>query len=186
MPRSSYGFELGEELTGYRSGTAAFEHYTQAYHECAELLRQVWPEPSRRPKLMGPCPGMAWPELAHWFPAFLRETAGALDVADYHSCHLRHIHHYRDHQKSGSTEIYLRLAMPTLMLTTLRRYNQIRPTPPRVLYLNTSVPSGNLSRQHGASAGGQGWQAAAMASYAAASNVSELWLGEGADHNGGG
>jgi hypothetical protein len=71
--------------------------------------------------LMGPCPGMAWPELATWYPAFLAGTKGALDVSVYHS------------------------------------YNQIVPTPPRVLYCNTTVPSGNVSTQGRASAGGTGW-----------------------------
>jgi hypothetical protein len=28
---------------------------------------------------------MSWPQLATWFPAFLKGTAGALDVAVYHS-----------------------------------------------------------------------------------------------------
>ena len=28
---------------------------------------------------------MVWPQLREWFPAFLRRTRGALDVAVYHS-----------------------------------------------------------------------------------------------------
>ena len=101
------------------------------------------------PLLMGPCPGMSWPQLATWFPAFLSGTAGALDVAVYHS------------------------------------YNQIHADPPRVLYLNETVPSGNASTQHGEGAGGTGWQAKAMAGFAAVAGV-PLWLGEFGPHNGGG
>ena len=40
----------------------------------------------RAPLLMGPAPGMIWPQLATWFPAFLEGTRGALDAAVYHSC----------------------------------------------------------------------------------------------------
>ena len=96
-----YGFELGEELTKYKYKTTDFRHYTDAYHTCAKLLRTVWGagdgtgtrtgkgvklgESPQRPKLMGPCPGMQWPQLTKWFPAFLNATAGALDVAVYHS-----------------------------------------------------------------------------------------------------
>ena len=98
-----YGFELGEELTKYKYKTTDFRHYTDAYHTCAQLLRTVWGagdgtrtgkgmelgESPQRPKLMGPCPGMSWPQLINWFPAFLNATAGALDVAVYHSYVLR-------------------------------------------------------------------------------------------------
>ena len=91
----------------------------------------------------------SWPQLATWFPAFLEGTAGALDVAVYHS------------------------------------YNQIVPDPPRILYLNQTPPSGDVVTQKGASPGGTGWQAKAMAGWAKAANV-PLWLGEGGPHNGGG
>ena len=105
--------------------------------------------------LMGPCPGMSWPQLATWFPAFLNGTAGALDIAVYHS------------------------------------YNQIVPEPAgkRVLFCNTTVPSGNLSTQRSSSPGGTGWQGAAMAKFAKKSGDSAdvpLWLGEFGPHNGGG
>jgi len=99
--------------------------------------------------LQGPCPGMSWPQLATWVPAFLAQTKGALDIADYHS------------------------------------YNQIKPHPPRVLYLNKTFPEADLRQQHGPTAGGQGWQAVAQQGYAEAANL-PVWLGEGADHNGGG
>ena len=103
--------------------------------------------------LMGPCPGMSWPQLATWFPSFLNLTAGALDVAVYHS------------------------------------YNQIVTKEPRKLFCNTTIPSGNLSAQHGATPGGTGWQGAAMAEWAKKSGASHdvpLWLGEFGPHNGGG
>ena len=92
---------------------------------------------------------MAWPELDKWYPAFLKGTEGALDVAVYHS------------------------------------YNQIVPEPPRVLFLNSTVPSGDLATQHGASPGGTGWQAKAMAGWAQEAGI-PVWLGEGGPHNGGG
>lgn len=91
----------------------------------------------------------SWPQLATWFPAFLEGTAGALDVAVYHS------------------------------------YNQIVPDPPRILYLNQTPPSGDVATQKGASPGGTGWQAKAMAGWAKAASV-PVWLGEGGPHNGGG
>ena len=69
-----FGFELGEELTKYKQGTAAFSRYTAAFHRCATLLRKTFGSGSARPKLMGPCPGMSWPQLATWFR---RRTAQA-------------------------------------------------------------------------------------------------------------
>jgi Glycosyl hydrolase family 79, N-terminal domain len=99
---------------------------------------------------MGPCPGMSWPTLATWFPAFLNATReSVLDVAVYHS------------------------------------YNQITP---QQLYLNFSIPSGNLSAQQGPSPGGTGWQAQAMQQFVQhnAATTTPLWLGEMGPHNGGG
>tara|TARA_B110000208_G_scaffold108543_1_gene134459 strand:+ start:124 stop:2034 length:1911 start_codon:yes stop_codon:yes gene_type:complete len=156
---SMYGFELGEELTSFKLGSKDFEQYTQGYRSCAALLTKVFgakgSTASPRPMLMGPCPGMSWPQLATWFPAFLNGTAGALDIAVYHS------------------------------------YNQIVPEPAgkRVLFCNTTVPSGNLSTQRSSSPGGTGWQGAAMAKFAKKSGDSAdvpLWLGEFGPHNGGG
>jgi hypothetical protein len=88
-----FGFELGEELSHFQPGTLQFGHYIQAYHECAHLFREIFHDRSSadsipgdvRPLLMGPCPGMAWPTLATWFPAFLESTKDILDVAVYHS-----------------------------------------------------------------------------------------------------
>lgn len=150
-----FGFELGEELTAFKLGTSAFEAYMASYHRASELLKSIFGAASQEdssvtvPKLMGPCPGMSWPQLATWFPAFLKGTAGALDVAVYHS------------------------------------YNQIVPDPPRTLYLNQTPPSGDVATQKGASAGGTGWQAKAMAGWAKDASI-PVWLGEGGPHNGGG
>ena len=65
--------------------------------------------------------------------------------------------------------------------------------PGRVVFLNSTCPAaGGPSNQSGASAGGTGWQAAAIAGYAAAAaaggggDALPLWLGEGGPHNGGG
>ena len=81
-----WGFELGEELTKFKVGTAAFDRYTASYQRAAKLLTSIFGTGSAaRPKLMGPCPGMSWPQLDKWFPAFLEGTHGALDVAVYHS-----------------------------------------------------------------------------------------------------
>jgi len=84
-----YGFEVGEELTGFSVGTPEFTAYTASYQRAAKLLASTYSKGSSgggaRPALMGPCPGMAWPELATWYPAFLEGTRGALDVAVYHS-----------------------------------------------------------------------------------------------------
>jgi hypothetical protein len=82
-----FGFELGEELTSFKTGTPAFAAYTASYQRAAKLLRSIFGSVNV-PKLMGPCPGMSWPQLATWFPAFLKGTEGALDVAVYHSCKL--------------------------------------------------------------------------------------------------
>ena len=172
-----FGFELGEELTAFKVGTASFSNYMKSYHRAAALLKSVFGGTSTTsstteagavaqqvvatsdgggaaaaaiPKLMGPCPGMSWPQLATWFPDFLKGTAGALDIAVYHS------------------------------------YNQIQPEPPhRVLFLNETPPSGSVATQKGASAGGTGWQGKAMAGYAKDAGV-PVWLGEGGPHNGGG
>lgn len=84
-----HGFEVGEELTGFSVGTPEFTAYTASYQRAAKLLASTYSKGSSgggaRPALMGPCPGMAWPELATWYPAFLEGTRGALDVAVYHS-----------------------------------------------------------------------------------------------------
>ena len=81
-----WGFELGEELTKYKVGTAAFDGYMASYRRGAKLLTSIFGTGNAaRPKLMGPCPGMSWPQLDKWYPAFLKGTAGALDVAVYHS-----------------------------------------------------------------------------------------------------
>ena len=39
------------------------------------MLRSIFGAEAERPRLMGPCPGMSWPELATWFPAFLAGVA---------------------------------------------------------------------------------------------------------------
>ncbi|KAL3902995.1 MAG: hypothetical protein SGILL_010616, partial [Bacillariaceae sp.] len=159
---SLYGFELGEELTRFEEGTPEFANYARAYHTCARLLREIFHKndskdaniSSTRPLLMGPCPGMAWPTLATWFPSFLLATSGALDVAVYHS------------------------------------YNQIEY--PDKFYLNETVPSGNISTQHGTAPGDTGWQAIAMKGFMDDNNRKRedipipLWLGEMGPHNGGG
>lgn len=162
-----YGVELGEELTQYKLDTDAFDNYVAAYHECARLLHSLWDDPkdtidhtilsqsddSHYPLLMGPCPGMMWPQLATWFPAFLNRTFDVLDVAVYHS------------------------------------YNQIVPGQ---LYLNLTIPSGNVSTPHGVSVGDTGWQAVAMRDFVTnsssigSSNLPQLWLGEFGPHRGGG
>ena len=36
-----HGFELGEELTRFREGTAEFDNYVQAYHTCSRLLQTI-------------------------------------------------------------------------------------------------------------------------------------------------
>lgn len=97
-----YGFELGEELTSYKENTSAFAAYTRAYHECAALMRSTWP--ADRPRLQGPCPGMSWPQLATWMPAFLRGTAGALDTVVYHS--------YNQIEPEPPRALYLNLTCP--------------------------------------------------------------------------
>lgn len=157
-----YGFELGEELTKFKVGTPAFENYIAAYQNCSVLLEKIWSTDSSctsKPKLLGPSPGMDWPNLARWFPSFLNRTRGTLDVAVYHS------------------------------------YNQIQITPQRKLYLNMTIPSGNLSTQHGSSPGDTGWQAQAMLQFVSKVNMDgrtgqkkplELWLGEMGPHNRGG
>ena len=76
---------LLQELTVFKLGTPAFTAYTTAYHTAAALLKHYWPDPAKRPKLMGPCPGMSWPQLASWFPAFLKgqrckQLRSALDL----------------------------------------------------------------------------------------------------------
>eukprot|EP01052_Picozoa_sp_SAG31_P018007 SAG31_NODE_1257_length_9081_cov_7.585838_6_plen_393_part_00 len=80
-----FGFELGEELTKFKAGTPAFAAYVASYHRAAALLRSVFDHKDDVPKLMGPCPGMAWPQLATWYPSFLKGTEGALDISVYHS-----------------------------------------------------------------------------------------------------
>jgi len=150
-----YGVELGEELTRFEVGTPAFGHYIDAYKKCAILLKTTWHDNIAKPLLMGPAPGMSWPRLATWFPEFLQQTFGALEVAVYHS------------------------------------YNQIQDGK---LYLNTTIPSGNLSTQHGASPGDTGWQGVAMNEFVAHANHGsndnnkklDLWLGEFGPHNRGG
>ena len=103
---SLYGFELGEELTGFKVNTSEFDQYTRSYGSARTLLDSVFgPKPSAaRPQLMGPCPGMSWPQLADWFPAFLAATApkGALDVAVYHSYN----------QYDPPTELYCNRTVP--------------------------------------------------------------------------
>eukprot|EP00937_MAST-01D_sp_MAST-1D-sp2_P001994 g1994.t1 len=160
-----YGFELGEELTRFQLGTRAFDDYVTAYRKAAALLRDAWAgeggsNSSSRPLLMGPCPGMSWPQLQTWFPAFLNGTRGALDAAVYHS--------YNQVVVAASDKDGRRL--------------------PRTLYLNLTAPSdGGSGNTVGASAGDTGWQADAMRSFVAAQNPGlPLWLGEGGPHNGGG
>ncbi|KAG7358330.1 glycosyl hydrolase family 79 protein [Nitzschia inconspicua] len=148
-----HGFELGEELEGYQVGSTAFDNYISAYRECAKLLREIYCGDAKsdcpeRPLLMGPCPGMAWPTLATWFPAFLHATRSLLDVAVYHS------------------------------------YNQVSWNE---LYLNFTIPSGNLSTQKGLSPGDTGWQAVAIQQFVHhITPTTPLWLGEMGPHNGGG
>ena len=58
-----FGFELGEELTAFKTGTGAFRNYMASYQRAAKLLRSIFGSVNV-PKLMGPCPGMSWPQLA--------------------------------------------------------------------------------------------------------------------------
>ncbi|CAB9509870.1 Heparanase-like protein [Seminavis robusta] len=150
-----HAVELGEEMSRFAVGTRDFDLYTAAYHECANLLKSIWEdEPAAKPLLVGPSPGMRWPRLATWFPAFLNATTGALEAAVYHS------------------------------------YNQIEPGK---LYLNFTIPSGNLSTQQGSSPGDTGWQAEAMNNFVRSHNNRHkdspnlfLWLDEFGPHNHGG
>jgi hypothetical protein len=76
--------------------------------------------------------------------------------------------------------------MGALDVAVYHSYNQIHPTPPRILYLNESIPSGSLDKQHGATPGGTGWQGKAMSGFAKEAGGVPLWLGEFGPHNGGG
>jgi hypothetical protein len=199
-----FGFELGEELTRFRAGSTDFQQYVEGYRTCAALLTQVFgAAPDRRPKLMGPCPGMAWPELSTWFPDFLNGTGEALDIAVYRECgaFVTPSAHAATHRRAPSpalTAWTAPLLNPPARCCAPRSdratdsYNQIVPTPPRTLFLNVTVPSGNVSTQSGSSPGDTGWQGAAMRGFversAAALDVSPrpLWLGEFGPHNGGG
>ena len=52
-----FGFELGEELTSFKAGTAAFDAYTKSYHAAAALLRSIFgDDDAERPQLMGKPP----------------------------------------------------------------------------------------------------------------------------------
>jgi hypothetical protein len=181
-----WGFELGEELTKFKVGTGAFEGYTASYQRGAKLLTSIFgTDSAARPKLMGPCPGMSWPQLHNWFPLFLKGVAGALDIAVYHSYNQIKVgstlrrKRYPARVASRAPPAANRLAAHRRVQppSTIRLYttgpggfvvpwfpglppppprpsqtvcaNEARPGRgcgelPRVLYLNTTVPSGDL------------------------------------------
>ena len=64
-------------------------------------------------------------------------------------------------------------------------YNQIQPYGQRILYLNDTIPSGNLSTQNKNLPGCTGWQGVAMNRFAK-KHKKPLWIGEFGPHNGGG
>ena len=140
-------------------GTGAFNGYLAAYHRGAALLRAMWPAAAAKPLLMGPCPGMLWPQLQTWFPAFLNGTVGALDAAVYHSYN----------QVSAGP------APRTLYLNRTAR-----------AVVDASEEVG-VSAPPADTAGDTGWQAEAMRGFVDAVVPGlPLWLGEGGPHNGGG
>ena len=89
---------------------------------------------------------------------------------------------------------FLERTKDVLDVAVYHSYNQIAPGQ---LYLNMTIPSGNLSTQHGVSPGDTGWQGAAMMDFVTKShrqpsenNANKpppaLWLGEFGPHRGGG
>ena len=179
-----YGFELGEELTRFTLGSPAFADYTNAYHKAAQLLRAAWADDSNnssssvRPLLMGPCPGMSWPQLQTWFPAFLNGTRGALDAAVYHS--------YNQVVVAASGAGGAKLPR-TLYLNLTNPYTAAAAATATDGSSSSSSSSSSSLGTVGASAGGTGWQAEAMRGFV--DDVVPglpLWLGEGGPHNGGG
>jgi heparanase 1 len=88
---------------------------------------------------------------------------------------------------------FLNATKNMLDVAVYHSYNQIEY--PNKLYLNTTIPSGNMSAQNGSSPGDTGWQATAMKRFVddvnndhetdSIHNMS-LWLGEMGPHNGGG
>jgi heparanase 1 len=66
-----FGVELGEEMSPPPS-SARFGNYLAAYRELKSLLDKLWPSPSARPVVLGPCAGMKDEDPSLGNTAFIR------------------------------------------------------------------------------------------------------------------